>query len=417
MQRTEYCVCPGLWSVILLLTATGLMLHATLGHAAPPIDEIRAIMAQKTLQTPSTVSLAALDAEHLNEGLQEMDPYARYVPPSKSSENSSSSLQLGIEVFAYKSQLWIRPDTGGPADKAGIPEIAILRAINNKKIHGVDLAQISILLEKAMRENRVVLTVVSLSDNKEKTYTIKPAAFKPSSITWRRIGADIFIRIREFVAHETAIGLSAIYATMILPDTRVVIDLRGCSGGDMYESLEIAGKFVSADLPLASTYDRTGVVQSYRSPPGQKLPSPLCLLIDHHTASAAEILAGILQYYHFSLLIGERSFGKCVSQTLVPLSNGGGLWLTNLGIYLPDNHSCTGNGLQSDISYPDIRITKMTDIMKKIDNNINGIEGSPKNGPETSQSGEFVVAKCWKKNFGLIVTGIRNIPRQLPCNI
>jgi len=370
MYRIDYSFCPRLWSVVLLLTAIGLMLFATLVHAAPPIEEIRAIMAQKALQPPSSALLAALNDNHLNEGLIEIDPYARYVPPSTSSENSSSSLQLGIEVFAYKSRLWVRPDTGGPAYKAGMPEIANLRAINNKKVNGVDLAKVSLLIDKAVRENRVVLTVFSLSTNKEKTYKVKPAAFKPPSITWRRIGTDFVIHIREFVAHDTAIGLSAIYTTLIRPGTRVVMDLRGCSGGDLYESLAIAGKYVSADLPLASTYDRTGMVEPYRAPPGQKLPSPVFLLIDNRTASAAEILAGILQHYHFALLIGERSFGKCVSQTLVPLSNGGGLWFTNLGIYFPDNQSCTGNGLQSDISYPDIGITKMTDIMRKIDNTI-----------------------------------------------
>jgi len=108
------------------------------------------------------------------------------------------------------------------------------------------------------------------------------------------------------------------------------------------------------------------VIWSYRAPQGPKLPSPTGLLIDHRTASAAEILAGILQHYHASLLIGEPSFGKCVSQKLFPLSNGGGLWLTTLGITFPNNHSCTGEGLQSDISYPDISLTQGSEIIKII---------------------------------------------------
>jgi carboxyl-terminal processing protease len=368
MLRTDLCFCKRIEFFVLLLTSIGLVFFVTSGHTAPPIEEIRTIMAQKALLPPSFTSLAALNAEHLNEGLREMDPYARYVPPSTPSGNSPASLYLGIEVFVYKSKLWVRPDIDGPADKAGISEIVTLQAINNKKIHGIDLARISLLLDKAVLENRVVLTVVSLSDNKKKTYTIKPSEIKPSSITWRRIGADIFIRIREFVAHETAIGLSAIYKTLVQPGTRVVIDLRGCSGGDLHESLEIAGKFVPADLLLASTYDRNGVIWSYRAQQGQKLPSPIGLLIDHRTASAAEILAGILQHYQIAPLVGEQSYGKCVSQTLVPLSNGGSLWLTHLGINFPDNQSCTGNGLQSDISCPDMWITGVADIMTKIDN-------------------------------------------------
>ncbi|MDO8969325.1 MAG: hypothetical protein Q7U74_01480, partial [Saprospiraceae bacterium] len=229
MRRTDLGFYPAIGSFALMLTV-GLVFSATSGLTAPPIEEIRSIMSQKALMPPSSKALAALNTEHLNESLREMDPYARYVPPSTSSGNSSASQYLGIEVFEYKSRLWVRPDPGGPADKAGIPEISSLRAINNKKIQVGDLDQISLQLDNAVRENWVVLTVVGLSDNKEKTYTIKPSAIKPSSITWRRIGTDIFIRIREFVARETTIGLSAIYKTLVQRGTRVVIDLRGCSG-------------------------------------------------------------------------------------------------------------------------------------------------------------------------------------------
>lgn len=342
---------------------------AASAFAAPPVDEIRKIVAQKSLWPQSSESLAALDIRHLEAALLAIDAYARYVPSTLSGD-SSPSVHLGIEAFVYKSRLWIRPDQGGPADQAGIPEIGELKAINGKTIQGDDLAKVSALLDKAVRETQVNLTISARSGRKGKAYRVTPAVYQSSSITWRRVGADIVIRITEFVSHDTAPRLSAILTTLDRPGTRFVVDLRGCSGGDLYEALEIAGMFVPFGLPLASTYDRSGVVQTYQAPSGRKPTNPVWLLIDHRTASSAEILAGILQHHHLARVIGERSYGKCVSQTLVPLSDGGGLWLTTLGVNFPDKTSCNGKGIIPDTSYPDISIAKLANIIEKINNDI-----------------------------------------------
>lgn len=335
-------------------------------HAAPPVSEIYTIMSEKALRLPSRGSLAALNDKHLETSLLAIDPYARYVPPISPLKNSSLSVQIGIEIFVHKSQLWIQPVLGGPADRVGLPEIGILRAINGRKVQGYNLDRISVLLDKAVRKSPVILTVSSSLSSKGKDYRVMPAAYQSPSITWRRIGDDIVMRIIEFVAHYTATGLSARFATLVSPETQVVLDLRGCSGGDLYEAIEIAGLFVPSGLPLASTHDRNGIVNIYQSPLGQKLKIPNLVLIDNRTASTAEILAGILQYHHLASVVGEQSYGKCLSQTLFPLSDGGSLWLTTLDVRFPDKRSCTGSGVKPDIPYSDISITKINDIIRNI---------------------------------------------------
>jgi len=343
------------------------MCSAVTGYAAPRIDEIRTIVAQKALLPQPSESLATLDIKNLDAGLQAMDPYARYVPSSLLTANSTPNLHLGLEIFAHQSWVWVRSDPGGPADKAGVPEIGKLLAINDKKVLGNDLDRISTQLDKAIQNARVNLTVARPIGGKGSPYKVKPAVFKPSSISWRRYGADLVLRISEFASHDTAPGLTARLTALVRPGDRVVLDLRGCSGGDLYEALEIAGMFVPAGRPLASTYDRSGKVQLYRSPSsGKKQRSPGLILIDRRTASAAEILAGILQYHHLTRVVGEQSYGKCVSQTLFPLSDSGGLWLTTLGVNFPNNTSCNGKGITPDLPYPDISITKSADIMHKL---------------------------------------------------
>lgn len=345
-----------------------LALNESLVIASPPIEEIRTVLSQQDLWKPSQEALSALNAENLKVGLHSIDQFARYILPSSRPCDSinSISLTIGIEIFQYKSLLWMRTDHGGPADRSGIPEITILHAINKKKVIGTNLAYASEQIDRAIKKNWVALTVSRSQDDKSKTYVIIPEKFVTPSVIWHKANGYIIIRIREFIAHDTAPSLFAIYKTVVKPNSRIIIDLRGCSGGDLFESIEIAGMFVPAGLPMISTKNRSGFIKTYKSPSDQKSPSPVFLLIDSRTASSAEIFAGILKYYGLCRSVGERSTGKCVSQTLIPLSNGGGLWLTNFAIHFPDNSSCTGIGIQPDIFYPDIMVSDLTEILKEI---------------------------------------------------
>lgn len=349
---------------------TGLILTISFvkKSADPLVEEIRAVLTTRALNPPSPESLAALRRDSLESGLRSIDPYARYVAPTEPVGVSTGSASLGVEIFAYNSGFWIRPDPGGPADRAGIPEIGELKAIDGEGALGNDLLKISALLDKAALKNEVILRVAGRSEVKGKAYRVKPVVYQPSTVTWRRSGTDVVMSINEFVAHNTTPALLARFDVLVQTGTRVVLDLRGCSGGDLFEAIQIAGMFVRDGLPLAKTYDPSGNVKTYWSPPGRKLPSPLMILIDDRTASAAEVLAGILQYHHVSSIVGERSYGKCVSQTLVPLSDGGGLWLTNLEIQFPDNTSCRGSGIKPDIFYQGISTDTVSDIISRAAN-------------------------------------------------
>lgn len=365
MRRNKAIVCAGIFSLTLflfLLNPTQLSRTATIAF---PLDEIRFIMKTRALKSPDPKSLAALKRETLQSDLRAIDPYARYIPFIGEAGKSTDLPSLGIEVFFFKSRIWIRPDPDGPAAGAGVPEIGELRAINKRPV-STKLAAVSDQLDTARHNSPVILTVSNVSGGVDRDYPVRPADFKAPSVTWHRNGNRLILRITEFVSHDTSPGVYGILATQVRPDTQVILDLRGCSGGDLYEALDVAGLFVPAGLPLAETYDRSGLVRSYRSPVGRKTTVPVWLLIDSRTASAAEVLAGTLQYHRRALLVGERSFGKCVSQTMAPLSNGGGLWLTNLGIRFPDGASCAGTGVKPDISHPDVSICTVTAIFRDI---------------------------------------------------
>jgi carboxyl-terminal processing protease len=334
-------------------------LSAASNQPVAQISEIRKIIVEKALHPPSAESLAQLSMDHLAEKLRALDSHALYVPPSLSIQKSS--LRIGLDIFAYKSRIWVMPEPEGPAGEQGVPEVGELRGVNNVRITN-NLEQTSTIIDNAIKNNSVLLDIHDISDGQNKKFTIRPATYKTSSVTTRKVGKYVFIRISDFVSHETAPFFSGLYNTIYSSGASIIIDLRGCPGGDLFEALEIAGMFVPAGVQLITTYDRTGKIHSYTSPAGLKLSRPVCILMDNRTASAAEILAGILQTKSITRLVGERSYGKCESQTIFNLSDGGKLWLTTLSIHFPDDTSCTQNGIKPDVIYPDISIARLTSI-------------------------------------------------------
>lgn len=122
----------------------------------------------------------------------------------------------------------------------------------------------------------------------------------------------------------------------------VIVDLRGNPGGYLTESLLVADVFLAPGKAVARVGQRDGrggvAEQTYSAEKPALIPDkPLVVLVDRFTASAAEIVAGALQDHDRAVVLGERTFGKGVVQTVYPLSDGRrmrlttGTWYTPLG--------------------------------------------------------------------------------------
>lgn len=346
----------------------------TLGYslfvqAAVPISEIQSIISTYALYPPLPSKLSSLNEDNLDQVLKELDPYARYIPPvTQQLKKKAPPRYLGVEVFKHESTLWVRSTPNSPASQAGLPEVSVLFAINHKKVQEHDLSQILALIDKAVLNDDVLIEVIEKTGDTRESYSIKPLVQSAETISQQRINGYLVIRIDEFLTRNIAPALSAIYRVLVDQQTEVILDLRGSVGGDLYEALEIAGMFVPVGQHLVNTYDRQGVVVRYKSMPGRKLKAPVGILIDSNTASAAEVLTGILKFYRLSSVIGEQSYGKCLSTTVMPLANKGELWFTNHGIRFPDNSSCTGVGIKPDIKISDISVLGLFSILKKVFN-------------------------------------------------
>ncbi|MCQ2310549.1 MAG: S41 family peptidase [Paludibacteraceae bacterium] len=151
---------------------------------------------------------------------------------------------------------------------------------------------------------------------------------------------------------------------------RLVIDLRGNGGGIIDEAIQIVGYFVNKGTEVVTTKGKTEL--SNRSYTTSTFPlyaqMPLVILVDHNTASAAEIVSGSLQDMKRATLVGERTFGKGLVQSVRPIAYDGHLKVTTAHYYLPSGRCIQaidyaerqkGNALKRDTAggiLPDIVI-------------------------------------------------------------
>ena len=136
----------------------------------------------------------------------------------------------------------------------------------------------------------------------------------------------------------------------------VIIDLRGNSGGSLYEANKLSGLFVSAGATLQVKQSNGGIRPWGQIKAKQVWKKPMAVMVDRYSASASEIFAGVIQDYQRGIIIGHRTFGKGTVQTLDDLSEG------QIKITESKFYRVTGSGMQNEGINPDIELPSTWDI-------------------------------------------------------
>ncbi|MCA9710441.1 MAG: PDZ domain-containing protein, partial [Myxococcales bacterium] len=131
----------------------------------------------------------------------------------------------------------------------------------------------------------------------------------------------------------------------------VVLDLRGNPGGEVDEALVVADLFV-ADGILTRTRGRGGRIlrEEKAHEAGTDRATPLVILQDRHTASAAELLTAALRDHGRATSVGERSYGKGTVQEIMGMPDGSVLKLTIARYFSPKDHKIDGVGVEPDVA-------------------------------------------------------------------
>jgi len=136
----------------------------------------------------------------------------------------------------------------------------------------------------------------------------------------------------------------------------VLIDLRGNSGGSLFEANKLTGLFVSSGATL-QVKESNGIIRPWGDARAKQVwKKPMAVMVDRYSASASEIFAGAIQDYQRGIIIGQKTFGKGTVQKLDDLSSG------QIKITESKFYRITGAGMQSKGIHPDIILPSTWDI-------------------------------------------------------
>ena len=276
------------------------------------------------------------------------EPFTRLLRPEQyhslqintSGELSGVGLQINIDPETGSLEV-VTPLAGSPAEAAGIrPRDHIL------VIDGVKTATLT-LDEAAARMRGPIGTEVSLTIETQGTpkATIRQVQLIRDRISLNPVSANLnrysgvpigYLRLNQFSANATAEIAKAINQLESQGADAYILDLRNNPGGLLQAGIEIARLWLN-DAAIVYTVNRQGIIGSFDSSNSALTDDPLVVLVNQGTASASEILAGALQDNGRALLVGEKTFGKGLIQSLFDLPDGSGLAVT-VAKYETPNH-------------------------------------------------------------------------------
>ncbi|MFM1825888.1 MAG: hypothetical protein RLZZ37_523 [Actinomycetota bacterium] len=334
-----------------VIFAAGFLFGSLLNRSSSDsvLDEVtKKILTNSANQTDrQTLERAAIDGMLKSLG----DKWSQYLPSTgtKSFEESIEGQFSGIGV-------WIRSDESGavsvagivpssPAEFAKIQNGDVIESVDGISTFNKPLSEVAVLLSGEKNTN----AILAVKRNEELlSFNIKRTDLKTNPVTAKILDDGVIaVAISEF-NRGTARALRSALASSGQNITGVILDLRGNPGGLLVEAIDVAGAFLNGGLVVE--FHRAGKSPEVFNAIGNgDSRTPLVVIVDRGTASAAEVVAAALQDRNRAIIVGEKTFGKATVQNSESLSTGAEIELT-VGYYItPSGKKLDGQGIEPDI--------------------------------------------------------------------
>lgn len=282
------------------------------------------------------------------------DPYSKYL---NKAEWENLELQLSAEfggIGVYVVELEdgrlgiVSPIKGTPAARAGLKNGDIIIRLNDQSALQMSQDE-AVHLMRGEPGTQLNMEVLRPSENKQYEFKIIREIINVPSVEYKVMGDGVpvgYIKLNQFHAHsaqEIADSLNRLNQEEI---KGIILDLRDNGGGDFEASIAIADIFLE-DQEVVSVKDAHGNKIVHRGEAGS-VKLPMVVLVNGNSASASEILAGALKDNKRAVLIGEKTYGKGLVQTVFPLRDGGALKLTTQKYFTPDGTDINKIGINPD---------------------------------------------------------------------
>lgn len=283
------------------------------------------------------------------------DPYTRFVAP-KQLRDEEIELEgryggLGMYIGDRDGQvLVIAPMEDSPAERAGLKPKDVIVKVDDEVVVGWTSDRI---VQKLRGEPDTKVTVWIRREGEDEllSFEITREIIQLKSVRYEMLSDDIgYLRLTQF-KHSTSEEARDALRDLIKQGARaLILDLRNNGGGLLDASVKIVSMFVRDGLVVETKGRSERANDRYYVDKSQYLTNmPMNVLINGGSASASEIVAGALNDRGRAQLIGEKSFGKGSVQTLFPLTDGSGIYVTIARYYTPSGKVIDHVGLSPDI--------------------------------------------------------------------
>jgi carboxyl-terminal processing protease len=340
-----------LFGVLFVVLAAGLGSVSTTNDAffdiSKNLDVFGKVLKEVSLHYVDEIEVSTLTRKGFDAMLGSLDPYTNFISASEVEDYRFQSTGeyggVGARVEVRKNKVVVvQPYPNEPAFKAGLRAGDVIIQIDNELVEGREFTTVDIRnMLRGEAGKSVVLKVRRPGKPEPLVLTVVREQIKVKNVPYYGLAApDIgYIQLTGFTRDAHAEVKDALQKLKEkYPNLKgIVLDLRSNPGGLLMEAVAISNLFVPQNEVIVETRGRMeGTARSYRTenqPYDTRIP--LAVLINEHSASASEIVSGVMQDLDRGVIIGQKSYGKGLVQTTRPLSYNNQIKITTSRYYTP----------------------------------------------------------------------------------
>ncbi len=285
------------------------------------------------------------------------DPYTRFLDPKEFNQmridTSGELTGVGIQIVKDEesdSLIIISPIEGTPAYEAGIKARDQILSIDNVSTKGLNIED-AVKLIRGRRGTKVKLEILRNGNSFYKSLLRERIEIKSvtSKINKTKDGILIgYVRIKQFNANASREMKDTLKDLEIKKVSGYVLDLRSNPGGLLESSIDISRQFIDKGI-IVSTLSKDGLKETKKANGKALTKKPLIVLVNEGSASASEIVSGAIRDNNRGKLVGKKTFGKGLVQSMRTLVDGSGLTVTVAKYLTPNGTDINKFGIIPDI--------------------------------------------------------------------
>ena len=285
------------------------------------------------------------------------DSYTRFLEPKEFNQmridTSGELTGVGIQIVKDKESddlIIISPIEGTPAFDAGIKARDKILSIDDISTEGMNIEE-AVKLIRGQRGTKVKLEILRGSQSFFKTLSREKIEIKSvsSKVNQTKNGLSIgYVRIKQFNANASKETRDAIKDLETKKVAGYVLDLRSNPGGLLESSIDISRHFINKGV-IVSTVSKDGLKETKKGNGQALTKKPLVVLVNEGSASASEIVSGAIKDNKRGKLVGKKTFGKGLVQSMRTLVDGSGLTVTVAKYLTPNGTDINKSGIIPDI--------------------------------------------------------------------